>query len=96
MASAGWINKIRLLTGAPTARTVTEFDIGTTFDKVRYSEENAATLKDFATIVNNFFKSYMFTKYIKNEPGNRSVIEWYEVIPTDVNPTADETKVATW
>lgn len=96
MASAGWINKIRLLTGAPTARTTTEFDIGTTFDKVRYSEDNAATLKDFATIVNSFFHSYMFTKYIKNEPKNRTVVEWYEVIPTDVNPTTDETKIATW
>lgn len=96
MASAGWINKIRLLTGAPTARTTTEFDIGTTFDKVRYSNDNAATLKDFVQIVGNFFESYMFTKYIKEEPINRSVIEWYEVIPTDVNPTTDETTVANW
>ena len=75
MASAGWINKIRLLTGAPTARTTTEFDIGTTFDKVRYSDSNAATLKDFAQMIGNFFGSYMFTKYIKNEPKNRTVVE---------------------
>ena len=73
--ASGWINKIRLLTGDPSNRTTTEFDIGTTFDKVRYSDRNAATLLDFAGVINSFFRSYMFSKYIRSEPLNQHVIQ---------------------
>lgn len=91
MASAGWINKIRLLfNGSNNTRITQEFDIGVTFDKVQYSESNGVTLKDITNKLRNYFTSKMFMIYRSTEPLNYNVVQWYKVEPAEINPTTTE------
>lgn len=87
--SKGWINKIKLLTGFEDNRIENEFTLGATFDQVQYSENNAMTLLDFINIIKKFFKSKMFMHYCGQEPTD-NVMEWYQVVATNANPTKDE------
>lgn len=87
--SKGWINKIKLLTGSEDNRVENEFTLGATFDQVQYSENNAMTLLDFINIIKKFFKSKMFMHYCGQEPTD-NVMEWYQVVATNANPTKDE------
>lgn len=83
-----WINKIRLLTGPDSDRVNTDYDIGTTFDKVRYSESNAFTLADFSNAIKTFFSKHMFMHYTSKAPERQTVVEWYQIggeIPTGLN-----------
>lgn len=85
----GWINRIKLLTGSEDNRVENEFTLGATFDQVQYSENNAMTLLDFINIIKKFFKSKMFMHYCGQEPTD-NVMEWYQVVATNANPTKDE------
>ena len=87
--SKGWINKIKLLTGSENDRVENEFILGATFDQVQYSENNAMTLLDFVNIIKKFFKSKMFMHYCGQEPTD-NVMEGYQVVATNANPTKDE------
>lgn len=83
-----WINKIRLTVGTDN-RTSTNFDIGTTFDKVRFSESNSYTLANFVEMIKTFFSKRMFMHYTSRNPNNNyNVVEWYEIggeIPTGLD-----------
>lgn len=85
----GWINRIKLLTGSEDNHVENEFTLGATFDQVQYSENNAMTLLDFINIIKKFFKSKMFMHYCGQEPTD-NVMEWYQVVATNANPTKDE------
>lgn len=87
---AGWINKIFLKTGPSENRETKEFDIGTTFDKIHFSETNGLTLADLSEFLRHFFSSQMFMRYCGSEPESIKIMEWYEVETASVNPTEDE------
>lgn len=92
----GWINKIFLKTGSEGNRTTTEFNIGTTFDQVYYSDNNGFTLTDLSTFLKHFFNSQMFMRYCGGEPSSQKVMEWFEVEPSDndyeINVAADSSE----
>ena len=88
----GWSNKIFLKTWPEGNRTTTEFNIGTTFDQVHYSNTNGFTLANLSNFLKKFFNSQMFMRYCGKEPASYKIMEWYEVIPAD-NATEDEIKV---
>lgn len=97
MESSGWINKIRLLinekiSNNQTERVTREFDIGTTFDKVQYSENNGITLKDVVGRLKSYFESKMFMIYRSTEPANHNVVQWYKIerATEEANQTEDE------
>ena len=89
----GWINKIFLKTGPEGNRTITEFNIGTTFDQVHYSDDNGFTLANLSTFLKRFFNSQMFMRYCGKEPNSYKVMEWFEVEPSnneyELNVAAD-------
>lgn len=84
----GWINKI-FLKGTTTTE---EFNIGTTFDQVHFSEENGYTLANLSAFLRQFFGHQMFMRYCGQEPSSYKVMEWYQVVPASDqnNRTSDE------
>ena len=81
-----WINKIKLLIDG----NETNYDIGTTFDKVRYSESNSSTLADFSQAIKSFFSKHMFMHYTSIEPQQLTVVEWYQIDGEDVSNGLNE------
>jgi len=87
---ASWINKIRLRAGSEEDYVDNDFEIGTTFDKVRYSNRSTYTLAQFFEIIQTFFTKQMHMHYTGVEPQNKKVMEWYQVTKATTSPTADE------
>lgn len=86
-----WINKISYTKDLENSEEEKIFNIGTTFDQVRYSEENTFTLKDFVDIIKEFFMQPMFMKYSEDEPKNESVKEWYQLITNSEELSEEDT-----
>jgi len=84
-----WINKIRLRSGNDPYND-NDFEIGTTFDQVRYDNEHAYSLKDFFKTIQDFFKKQMHMHYTGGVAPAMPVMEWYQVIKATTSPTADE------
>lgn len=74
-----WVNKILYTDIAKNDNTVNEMYLGSTFDKIYYSEQNNYSLLDFTKRINKFFNQPMFMIYSANEPANEFVKEWYKI-----------------
>lgn len=84
---ANWINKILYKPDKEQPNTTT-YNIGTTFDKVKKTENSNLTLLDLFTHIQSFFKRPMFMLYSTSNhaPAVYSqIMEWYEITGSDID-----------
>lgn len=86
MALTSWINKIIYRKGAEGQEIDEVFPIGTTFDKVYYSEREWFSLKDVVDNLKKFFSRQGFMLYSTNTPTIYSkTMEWYALGGDTIN-----------
>lgn len=77
---ANWINKILYKSDKQSNTPAIEYNIGTTFDQIRKSENSNFTLLTFFERVKSFFTKPMFMVYTTETPNVKSpILEWYYV-----------------
>ena len=90
--SSAWINQIKYHQGTAEEQI---FNIGTTFDQVRFSQSNKTTLKDVFEEIKTFFGQKMFMIQSKKDPTNSpNIVEWYQILEensSNEDDTSEET-----
>ncbi len=77
---SNWINKIIHSYQSENGTNDTYYDIGTSFDQVRLTEDSTYTLKKFFNTIQNFFNAPMHMYYGRSKAPSSEVIKvWYEV-----------------